>query len=77
MGNVLAEEGKLDEAVSQYEEALRLNTDNPEAHFNLGMALVRSGKNAEAASHLREALRLKPDYAAARQALQMLQEQVK
>jgi len=65
----LLRQGKLDDAISHYQQALRLNTDNPEAHFNLGMALGRQGKKEEAIKHYQEALRLKPDYTDAQRQL--------
>ena len=55
--------------MDNYREALRLNADNPEAQFNLGLALLHEGKREDAAAHLAEALRLKPDYAEARRQL--------
>ena len=36
LGNALQEQGKLDDAVACYTEALRLKPDYPEAHNNLG-----------------------------------------
>ena len=62
----------MEAAIGHYREALRLNTDNPEAHYNLALALLRQGKREEAVAHLREALRLKPDYAAAQAQLKSL-----
>jgi len=49
-----------------------LKTDNPEAHFNLGIALARQGRRQEAATHYAEALRLKPDYAEAKRQLETI-----
>ena len=72
---MLAEQGKVEEAIGHYREALRLNADNPEAHFNLALALLRQGKREDAAAHLTEALRLKPDYAEARTQLNSLMAQ--
>ena len=57
--------GKLEEAIAEYREALRLKPDYPEAHANLGNALKDQGKLDEAITECREALRLKPDYAEA------------
>jgi tetratricopeptide (TPR) repeat protein len=45
-------------AIGHYREALRLNADNPEAHFNLALALLRQNNRYEAVAHLTEALRL-------------------
>ena len=67
-GEMIADRVRTD----RYSEALRLNADNPEAQFNLGMAFRRQGKREEAAAHYRAALRLKPDYSAAQQQLEAL-----
>jgi Flp pilus assembly protein TadD len=62
----------LTEAITEYQEALRLNADNPEAEHNLALALIRVNRRDEAIPHLREALRLKPDNEAARKQLELL-----
>jgi Flp pilus assembly protein TadD len=51
----------LEDAVAQYEEALRLGPDNAQAQCNLGNALDSLGRTQDAISHYVEALRLKPD----------------
>ncbi|HEY3174209.1 MAG TPA: tetratricopeptide repeat protein [Candidatus Polarisedimenticolia bacterium] len=63
LGNVLAGQGRLDEAVTCYGEALRLDPAFTDAHYNLGNALARQGKLDEALAHYAEALRLEPDSA--------------
>ncbi len=65
LGVVLAGQGKTQEAVAHYAEALRIKPDYAEAHNNLGVALVGQGKTQEAVAHYAEALRIKPDYAEA------------
>jgi Flp pilus assembly protein TadD len=65
-GNLLAQAGKMLEAMARYEEALRLNPDFPEAEDNLGNALLQQGRVAEAVARYRAALRLRPDYPRAR-----------
>ena len=62
-------QGKLDEAVAQYREAMRLKSDDAEAHYNLGNALRDHGKHDEAIAEYREAIRLKPNDADAHNSL--------
>ena len=58
--------GRLNEAIAQCEEALRLEPGFAEAHYNLGNMLSKvSGRLNEAIAQYEEALRLKPDYAEA------------
>jgi len=57
--------GRLDEAVAQYREALRLKPNFSKAHNNLGNALYSLGRTGEAIAQYEEALRLTPDLAEA------------
>ena len=65
LANALQAQGKLDEAMIHYRQALTLNPEFPEAHNNLGSALQRQGKLDDAVVHYREGLTIKPDYAEA------------
>jgi Tfp pilus assembly protein PilF len=65
VGAVLADQGKLAEAIEHYRQALHFKPDYAFAHYNLGTALARRGQPAEAAEHYRRALAIKPDYAGA------------
>jgi len=65
LGQTLAAGGHTAAAIVDYQEALRWNPRQPEAHNNLGVVLNVLGKNAEAMAELNEALRLRPDYAEA------------
>jgi Flp pilus assembly protein TadD len=64
-GVAFTDEGKLDEAIRRFQEALRLKPDDAEAHKSLGLALGRRGQIEEAMGQYQEALRLKPDDAEA------------
>jgi len=65
LGLVLDRQGKTQEAIAHYAEALRIKPDFVRAHNNLGLVLVGQGKTQEAIAHYAEALRIKPDYAQA------------
>ena len=57
----MAVPGRLNEAIAEYEEALRLRPDIAQIHLNLAIALLElPGQTHEAALHLRAALRLEP-----------------
>jgi tetratricopeptide (TPR) repeat protein len=59
-GHALAEAGRLDAAIAQYEQALRVAPDYAEAHLNLALALRKVGRLQEAHAHYLEAMRLNP-----------------
>ena len=46
LGNALAQAGRVSEAIAQYEQALRIEPDSAETHFNLGAVLVANGPGA-------------------------------
>ena len=54
--------GKLEEAIDHYSEALRIEPNLPEAHYNLGNALMRQGRTEEAMGHYYKTLRIDPDH---------------
>ena len=62
LGTVLTKQGKLGEAIHQYQQVLAIKPDYAEAHCGLGNVLQTQGKLDEAAAHYRQALALKPDY---------------
>jgi len=65
LGIALAEQGRREEAVRHFVEALRLKPDYAEAHGNLGVVLAEQGKRKEAIAHYVQALRLNPGLAEA------------
>jgi tetratricopeptide (TPR) repeat protein len=65
LGHALAAERRLDEAIAQNREAIRIKPDYAEARNNLGSALLDAGKPGEALTHLHEAVRLSPRYVTA------------
>ncbi len=62
LGNVLHLQGRLDEAVGAYRQALVFDPGHVRAHNNLGIALKELGMLTEAAASFREAARVNPGY---------------
>jgi tetratricopeptide (TPR) repeat protein len=61
LGKTLLEQGRLAEAMEQFEEVLRINPDYAVAHNNLGNVLRQTGRLPEAIEQYRQALRTSPD----------------
>lgn len=59
--STLVNEGRLDEAMAQLEEAIRLKPGHLLAQLRMGELLERAGRAPEAAQRYRLALRLRPD----------------
>ncbi|MBF0182414.1 MAG: tetratricopeptide repeat protein [Magnetococcales bacterium] len=59
---VLQGQNRLAEADAAYREALRLNPDHPETHYNHGYLLDDLQRPVEAEAAWREAIRLRPEY---------------
>jgi len=58
--------GRLNDAIAQYEEALRLDPRDAEVHNDLGSVFLKMpGRLNDAIAQYEEALRLRPDYAEA------------
>ena len=64
LGLVFSKQGRVDAAIREYREALRLNPDDADTHYDLANALCRKGLWDEAISQYREDLKLNPDDAA-------------
>jgi protein O-mannosyl-transferase len=60
LGAVLALEGRGEEAVPHYQEALSIKPDYPLAHSNYGLALFDRGQVADAIAHYQKALQVAP-----------------
>jgi tetratricopeptide (TPR) repeat protein len=60
LGNLLYQQGRPNEAVVLFEEALELQPGSVDAHSNLGAALLNLGRVDEAIAHLRRAVEIQP-----------------
>jgi len=65
LGVALDKQGRTEEAVEHYLQALQIKPDYAKAQNNLGNALKNQGRIEEAVEHYLQALQIKPDYAKA------------
>jgi len=65
LGITLGMKGQTDEAINQFQEAIRLKPDYADAHYNLGVILDQKGQTDEAINQFQEAIHLNPDFAEA------------
>ena len=66
LGAYLAGQGRVDDAIRHYNEALRIKPDDGDTHYNLANVLSRQAKCPEAIAHYREAVKNAPDSIMAR-----------
>jgi spermidine synthase len=69
LGNLLAEEGRLDDAIGRLSEALTIKPNSVEAYVDLGNVLLAKGDVAGAVGRYRRALGLDPENARAHNSL--------
>jgi tetratricopeptide (TPR) repeat protein len=60
LGAALMENGRLAEAIEQFQTALKIKPEFADAHYNLGYILSRQGKLEAGIYHLGQSLRLEP-----------------
>lgn len=73
LGICLAQIGKTDEAIEQFNEALRIDGNFPDAHRNLAVVLLQLGRRDEAITQFKEVLRLTPNDPKIKAQLQQLE----
>jgi protein O-mannosyl-transferase len=71
LGSALLVQGRPEEALSEFQTAVKLKPDSPENHCNVGVALVNMNRIDEAVIEFQRAERLKPDYGLAHHNLGM------
>ncbi len=59
----------LEEAIKEYERAIKIDPSSALAHYNLGVVHDRQNRLNKAIQEYQKAVELKPDYAKAQQAL--------
>lgn len=69
LGDALVFQGKYEEAIQHYKQALHLRPNHAETHNNLGFALGQHGNFIAALQHFKEAVRLRPNYTDAKRNL--------
>src|SRR5882672_1568092 len=72
LGDLYARGRHTECAISAFKAALRLDGQNWQSHYNLGLALLTKGDRSRAASELQAAIRQQPDSAASHFALATL-----
>jgi Flp pilus assembly protein TadD len=65
MGVALAAEGRNDEAIYHYKNAIKINSYYDYAYYNLANAFKDQGNMEEAAKNFRETIRINPNFAGA------------
>ena len=63
LGIALKEQGRTEEAIKHYLQALRSNPDYALAHYNLSNAYAEQGKAKKVLEACKQAIRIEPDYA--------------
>ncbi len=61
LGVVFAQQGRIKEAISQFQKALAIKPDYAKPHFNLGNSFLQQGRMEEAIAYYQKALTINPD----------------
>ena len=62
-GNAMSALGRMDQALMEYEKAVKIRPDDASAWNNIGAALSALGREEETFQAFEKAIRIKPDYA--------------
>jgi len=65
LGLVLDQQGRVEEAIVNYQKALKIDANDAMVHANLGRALIRQGRVEKAIVHCQKALEIEPRLAMA------------
>ena len=69
LGISFAQQGRFEEAIAEFREAMRQDPESAMTHWHLGAALASRGAREEAVEHLRRSVQLDPNNPLARQDL--------
>jgi tetratricopeptide (TPR) repeat protein len=71
-GQILNAQARPNDAIQPFQAALKLDPQNPAAHYNLGITLAATGDTLRATSELQSAIRLRPNMVQAYRTLGLL-----
>lgn len=63
LGTTFQQEGRMEEAIAQYQKALEIDPDQADVHSNLGVVFLEMGRVDDSIAHLQKALQITPNYA--------------
>ena len=63
LGAAYYESGRYEVAIEAWKQAIRIDPDNSDTHYNLGLVYYESGMYKEAIEACKQAIRIKPDFA--------------
>jgi tetratricopeptide (TPR) repeat protein len=63
LGEALVEQGRTDDAIFHFQQALQIRPGYAETYYNFGNALLQQGRANEAIDQFQRALQIRPDYA--------------
>jgi tetratricopeptide (TPR) repeat protein len=70
LGIALRKQGKWEEAVKEYQKALKVNSDDEAIHFNMGRAYLEGKRKALARECFQKVLKINPELNEAKAELQ-------